>query len=61
MTIRAGTGTIYVAETEVVLHRPAQHYTGERTASGYKRQVEVPGPPCTCGWWSRGSSMRWAQ
>ena len=45
VTIRAGTGTIYVAETEVVLHRPARHYTGERTASGYKRQVEVPGPP----------------
>lgn len=45
VTIRAGTGTVHVAETDVVLHRPARHYTGERTASGSKKQVEVPGPP----------------
>jgi hypothetical protein len=45
VTIRAGLGTVHVAETEVVLHRPARHYTGERTASGSKKQVEVPGPP----------------
>lgn len=45
VSIRAGTGTVHVAETEVVLHRAARHYTGERTASGYKKQVEVPGPP----------------
>jgi hypothetical protein len=45
VTIQAGTGVVHVAETEVVLHRPARHYTGERTASGAKKQVEVPGPP----------------
>jgi hypothetical protein len=45
VTIRAGTGTIHVAETEIVLHRPAHRYTGERTASGSKKRVEVPGPP----------------
>ena len=58
VTIRTGTGTVRVAETEVVLHRPARHYTGERTASGSKKQVEVPGPPCRCGWWSRGWSTK---
>jgi Transposase DDE domain len=45
VTIRAGTGTVHVAETEVVLHRPARRYTGERTARGSKKQVEIPGPP----------------
>ncbi len=45
VTIRAGVGTVHVAKTEVILHRPARHYTGERTASGHKKQVEVPGPP----------------
>ncbi len=45
VTIRAGVGTVHVAETEVILHRPARHYTGERTASGHKKQIEVPGPP----------------
>ncbi len=45
VTIRAGTGTVHVAEAAVVLHRPARHYTGERTASGRKKQAEVPGPP----------------
>lgn len=43
--IRAGTGVVHVAETEVILHRPARRYTGERTASGAKKQVELPGEP----------------
>lgn len=47
VTIRAGTGVVHVAETEVVLHRPARRYTGGRTARGAKIQVEVPGPPLT--------------
>lgn len=45
VTTRAGTGTVRVAEAAVVLHRPARRQTGERTAGGNKRQVEVPGPP----------------
>jgi hypothetical protein len=45
VTTRAGAGAVHVAETEVVLHRPARHYTGGRTAGGAKEQVEVPGPP----------------
>ncbi len=45
VTIREGTGRVRVAATEVILHRPARHYTGEKTASGNKKQVEVPGPP----------------
>ncbi len=45
VTIRAGTGRVRVTETRVVLHRPARHYTGEKTASGRKKQTEVPGPP----------------
>jgi Transposase DDE domain len=45
VTIRAGTGRVQVAEAAVVLHRPARHHTGERTAGGNKKQVEVPGPP----------------
>jgi hypothetical protein len=45
VTIRAGTGRVRVAEAAVVLHRPARHHTGERTAGGNKKQVEVPGPP----------------
>ena len=45
VTIQAGTGRVRVAQTEVVLHRPARKYTGEQTASGAKQQVEVPGPP----------------
>jgi hypothetical protein len=45
VTIRAGTGTVQVAETEVVLHRPARHNTGAKTAGGHKKQIEVPGPP----------------
>jgi len=46
VTIRSGTGRVRVAETEVVLHRPARRtIPGERTAGGHKKQVEVPGPP----------------
>lgn len=46
VTIRAGTGRIRVAETEVVLHRPARTIVhGERTAGGHKKKVNVPGPP----------------
>jgi hypothetical protein len=45
VTIRAGAGTVHVAEAAVVLHRPARRQTGGRTAGGNKRQVEVPGPP----------------
>jgi hypothetical protein len=45
VTIRAGTGRVQVAEAAVVLHRPARHHTGEKTAGGNKKQVEVPGPP----------------
>ncbi len=45
VTIRAGTGTVRVAEAAVVLHRPARHHTGEKTAGGHKKQIEVPGPP----------------
>ena len=36
---------VRVAEAAVVLHRPARHNTGEKTAGGSKKQVEVPGPP----------------
>jgi Transposase DDE domain len=45
VTIRGGTGRVRVAETSVVLHRPAKKFTGERTALGHKRKVDVPGPP----------------
>jgi hypothetical protein len=45
VTIQAGTGRVRVAEAAVVLHRPARHYTGEKTAGGNKKQIEVPGPP----------------
>jgi hypothetical protein len=45
VTIRAGTGRVQVAEAAVVLHRPARHHTGKKTAGGNKKQVEVPGPP----------------
>jgi hypothetical protein len=45
VTIQAGTGRIRVAETEVVLHRPAKQSTGEKTAKGNKKCIEIPGPP----------------
>ena len=47
VTIRAGTGRVRVAETSVVLHRPAKKATGEKTAGGHKKKIEVPGPPLT--------------
>jgi hypothetical protein len=45
VTIRTGTGRVRVAETAVVLHRPARRNTGAKTAGGHKKQMEVPGPP----------------
>jgi hypothetical protein len=45
LTIREGTGRVRAAEAAVVLHRPARHNTGAKTAGGSKKQVEVPGPP----------------
>jgi hypothetical protein len=45
VTIREGTGQVRVAEAAVVLHRPARHNTGEKTAGGHKKKLEVPGPP----------------
>ena len=45
VTIRAGTGRVRVAQTQVVLHRPAKTATGEKTAAGHKKKIEVPGPP----------------
>lgn len=47
VTIRAGTGRVRVAETSVVLHRPAKKATGEKTAGGHKKKIAVPGPPIT--------------
>jgi hypothetical protein len=44
IAIGAGTGRIRVAETEVVLHRPAKKNTGETTAAGHKKKIEIPGP-----------------
>lgn len=43
--IRGKAGRVRVAEAEVILHRPARHNTGEKTAAGSKKQVEIPGPP----------------
>ena len=46
VTIQAGTGRVRVAETEVVLHRPASKTVpGEKTAGGHKKKIDVPGPP----------------
>jgi hypothetical protein len=46
VTIRAGTGRVRVAQTDVVLHRPAQQtLPGKRTAGGHKTKRAVPGPP----------------
>jgi hypothetical protein len=45
VTLRAGAGRVKTAEAPVVLHRPARHNTGEKTAGGHKKQAEVPGPP----------------
>jgi hypothetical protein len=45
ITTRTGVGRLRVAETRVVLHRPAKKNTGERTNGGHKRKIDVPGPP----------------
>jgi len=45
ITTRTGVGRLRVAETRVVLHRPAKKNTGERTDGGHKRKIDVPGPP----------------
>ena len=45
VTIRGGTGRVRVAETSVVLHRPAKKATGEKSAGGHKKRIVVPGPP----------------
>jgi len=45
VTIREGKGRVRVAETQVVLHRPAKKATGEKTAGGHKKKIAVPGPP----------------
>jgi hypothetical protein len=45
VAIRAGTGRLRVAETAVVLHRPARKTTGGKSAGGHKRRAVVPGPP----------------
>jgi hypothetical protein len=45
ITIRSGTGSVRVAATDVVLHRPAKKATGEKSPSGHKKKVAVPGPP----------------
>lgn len=45
ISTRTGVGRLRVAETRVVLHRPAKKITGERTAGGHKRKIDVPGPP----------------
>jgi hypothetical protein len=45
MTTRTGTGRLRVAETRVVLHRPAKKNTSERTACGHQHRINVPGPP----------------
>lgn len=47
VTLRAGAGVVKTAGTTVVLHRPARHNVGGKTAGGNKKQVEVPGPPLT--------------
>ncbi|KAJ3066534.1 hypothetical protein HK102_007631 [Quaeritorhiza haematococci] len=45
VTLRAGVGRVKAAEAAVVLHRPARRNTGEKTAAGNKKQVDVAGPP----------------
>jgi hypothetical protein len=36
---------LYVAEAEVVLHKPGKRNTGGKTKSGAKKKIDVPGPP----------------
>jgi len=46
VAISSGTGRIRVAETNVVLHRPAKkNLPGQKTAGGHKRKIAVPGEP----------------
>jgi hypothetical protein len=45
VTIQAGTGRIRVAQTTVVLHRPANKTIQGKTAGGHKKKIKVPGPP----------------
>lgn len=45
ITLRTGAGRVKTAETQVVLHRPARHNTGEKTAGGNKKQEDIPGLP----------------
>lgn len=45
VTIQAGTGQVRVAETPVILHRPAKKKTGKRTPSGHKQVQSIAGPP----------------
>jgi Transposase DDE domain len=48
ITIATGTGRIRVAETEVVLHRPAKKtISSEKTTGGHKKKIDVPGQPLT--------------
>lgn len=42
-----GTGWLRVAETEVVLDRPAVTNTGEKTPAGHKKKKQVPGEALT--------------
>lgn len=36
---------LYVAEAEVVLHKPGKRNAGGKTKSGAKKKIDVPGPP----------------
>ncbi len=45
VTLRNGAGRVKVAQTMVVLDRPARRNTGKQTAGGSKTQEEIPGPP----------------
>ncbi len=38
---------LYVAEVEVVLHKPGKRNAGGKTKSGAKKKIDVPGPPLT--------------
>jgi DDE family transposase len=38
---------LYVAEAEVVLHKPGKRNAGGKTKSGAKKKIDVPGPPLT--------------
>jgi hypothetical protein len=42
---RGRAARLHVGEAAVVLHRPGTRNTGEATARGNRKKVEVPGPP----------------